>query len=103
MPGPPKTTFRVISPTGRRYVPNPERPPETLLFIGTGAIEGSWAPVTKALRMRFPNMPEGQENLAFASTINDLRHRANVSKSLSRKGLTPSMRKEMGANYSNYE
>jgi len=65
--------------SNRRYVPGPSSPPSTVVLLGTGAVEHSWSPVRNALLSIHPLVPVGEENLAFADIVYDLRHRANIA------------------------
>ncbi len=53
-------------------------PPKTVLLSGTGIVKGSWRPVRNALLKFHTELPEGEENLAFASEIQLLRQIASA-------------------------
>jgi hypothetical protein len=51
-------------------------PPTSVLLVGGGAIENSWDPVRQALLKFFRDLPNGEENSAFATVVYELRHLA---------------------------
>lgn len=57
-----------------------EIPPTNVFLAGAGVVENSWLPVRKALETYFLNLPEGEENLAFATEIYELRRVATAYK-----------------------
>ncbi len=91
--------------TGQKIVLQPRSQPETVLLIGTGAVENSWEPVTRALQSVVPYVPEGEENLAFASIVYDLRHLAYIVQRLrfGFYGLSPGVRQQLNSALGRYE
>jgi hypothetical protein len=49
-----------------------------VVLVGTGAVENSWRPLREALLRHDPVLPDGEENLAFAWAILELRHATAV-------------------------
>jgi len=98
------TEYR-ISPSGRKVVLQPTSPPETVLLVGTGAIAHSWRPVTRALKKVYPHVPDGEENLAFASVVYDLRHRAYIAQRwrFGLYGMSRRLKKQLGTMWDYYE
>jgi hypothetical protein len=94
-----------ISPSGRKYVPQPSSPPETVLLVGTGAIAHSWLPVSRALKKIYPHVPDGEENLAFASVVYDLRHRAYIAQRwrFGLYGMSRRLKQQLGTMWDYYE
>jgi hypothetical protein len=86
-------------------VPAPSTPPNTVVLLGTGAVSGSWAPVTRAIKSVVQHVQEGQENLAFADVVYDLRHRANIARRwrLGLPGMSGTMRRQLGTMLTRYE
>jgi hypothetical protein len=69
------TSARTNLSNGYRHL---QEAPDTVVLVGTGAVRNSWEPVRRALLRHHRFLPEGEENLAFATIILDLRHRAAV-------------------------
>ncbi len=89
----------------KRYEVYPDIPLETIILIGSGAVENSWDPIKQALKGSYYKVPDGVENLAFASIVNQLRHNANMAHRwrLGEYGLSKSVRKKLGSHLIYYE
>src|SRR6476469_8249272 len=101
----PREPARYYKKECRPYVPTPPTPPRTVVLLGTGAVSGSWGPVMRALETVVPHVLAGQENLAFADIVYDLRHRANIARRwrLGLPGMSGAMRRALGTMLLRYE